>query len=858
MKKDVTRLYKQFQPSHYILDIKPDKTTMRFTGSVIISGQKTGRPSKRITLHQHGLKVTAATITHNDKNGDTSIHVERINHQKSFDEVRLHTSQMLYPGKYTIRVVFEGLITENMNGIYPCFYNNNGTKEIIIATQFESHHAREAFPCIDEPEAKATFDVTLTGPADEAILSNTTVLSSKVTGDTQTVTFNTTPHMSTYLLAFVIGKLQKKQGQTKSGVVVSAYATADNLQHTDFALSVATRCLDFYDEYFAIPYPLEKLDLIALPDFASGAMENWGCVTFREQALLVDEQNTSLPAKQYVAMVVAHELAHQWFGNLVTMRWWTDLWLNEGFASWIEYLAVHELFPEWHMWTQFIVDEQHRALKLDALEHTHPVEVAVHHPEEIRTIFDTISYSKGASVIHMLHEYLGAQEFRDGLRHYLDRHKYANTDTIDLWQALEEIADKPVKDFMHAWTSQPGFPIVRATIEADSLTLNQTRFFINPESPQNGSEIWPIALLSGKDTMPDIFSEKSKQISRAAQDVKLNTGQSGFYRVAYNASHLKRLGELITRNHLSSLDRLGILDDVFETAKAGYIHTIDALNFLSVFRNEQDYAVWDVIATSLGSIKSVMDSEDLRDNMKPFVRELCNGQLQRLGWEQSPNESYFDSLLRPVIIGLMAGADDPAVIDEIQARFNAMQQPEDIDPNFRSVIYGTAARLGDRDTFNKLVSLHNGSNSSEERVTLAGAITSFRDDSIQNDALAMITDGSVRLQDVSYWVAYSFMNRFSRDKTWMWMQHNWTWLMDKLGTDLSFSRFPQYAANAFSDATFLDKYTEFFESRKTPAFDRAIKQGAETLTWHIAWRDRDLAELLSFFKKYESQKDQAV
>ena len=284
--------------------------------------------------------------------------------------------------------------------------------------------------------------------------------------------------MSTYLLAFVYGDMEYLESKTSAGVVVRSYATKDNVAHTKFALECAVKTLEFFNDYFAIEYPLAKCDLVALPDFASGAMENWGCITFRETALIVDPKNTSLVTKQYVALVVAHELAHQWFGNLVTMRWWTDLWLNEGFASWIEYLAVDKLFPNWDVWTQFIVDEQEQGLRPDSLRNTHPVEVAINHPDEIRTIFDSISYQKGSSVINMLHRYLGPDTFRAGLRSYLKTHEFGNTDTVDLWSALEKVSRKPVKKFMHAWTSQAGFPIVHASIKGRHLELKQQQFFL--------------------------------------------------------------------------------------------------------------------------------------------------------------------------------------------------------------------------------------------------------------------------------------------------------------------------------------------------------------------------------------------
>jgi aminopeptidase N len=313
MNKSVKRLYENFQPNHYKIDLVPDREAMTFSGTIIVSGKKSGRPSQRMTLHQKGLKITGATITHHDKKGDAVMTIDRINTHNSFNEVRLHTKAMQYPGKYTISIEFSGTITRPMDGIYPCFFKEGGVEKKLIASQFESHHAREVFPCIDEPEAKATFSLSITTPVGETVLSNTPVAKQVDLHDGMHVTsFEKTPHMSTYLLAFVYGELSYKEAETKDGVTIRTYATAENVEHTKFALDVAVKCLEFYNDYFGIDYPLDKCDLIALPDFAAGAMENWGCITFREHTLLVDPENTSLATKQYVAIVVAHELAHQW------------------------------------------------------------------------------------------------------------------------------------------------------------------------------------------------------------------------------------------------------------------------------------------------------------------------------------------------------------------------------------------------------------------------------------------------------------------------------------------------------------------------------------------------------------------
>lgn len=847
MGKNVTRLYTQFQPEHYNLALDIDRDALTFKGVVMVRGRKTGRPAKRLTFHQKGLKITKAFVTKHDKKGDQKVAITRVNNQNKLDEVRLHSDEQFFPGDYTVVMEFTGEVTRPMNGIYPCFFKHDGKDKKLIATQFESHHAREAFPCIDEPEAKATFDLTLVSPAGETVISNTPVKEQQQDGERLISTFETTPKMSTYLLAFVFGEMEYLEAKTTSGVAVRTYATPDNIQHTQFALDVAVKTLEFYNEYFDIPYPLGKCDFIALPDFASGAMENWGCITFREQALLMDPKNTSLHLKQYIANVVAHELTHQWFGNLVTMRWWTDLWLNESFASWMSWLAVDHLFPDWKVWTQFIVDEQGLALKLDALENTHPIEVEIKHPDEIRTIFDAISYEKGASTLLMLHDYLGADDFRDGLRVYLKRHAYSNTDTVDLWAAWEEVSGKPVKKFMSAWTSQSGYPIVKAEV-GDSLVLEQERFYLNPAAKKEAA-VWPIPLLPSQALTIDTLEKATQTIaSKVGSDFVLNRDRTGFFRVRYDSKHLENLAAAVKAGKLDELDRLGLLSDSFEAAKAGYGSTVDALHLLEAYANEDSAVVWDIIAMGIGSVRVVMDDDDFRAGLKPLVKKLSAKQVKRLGWEEKDTDTHFDKLLRPNVLGLASYGEDPAVVKEAQARFAKMKSPEDIHPDLRGVVYGTVARTGGKTEFEKMLAMHNTSTNSEERVTLSGALTGFEDPALIQKALQQITGDNVRLQDAPYWIAYSFMNRHARKTTWQWIQDNWDWMAKNLGSDLSFSRMPIYAARGFSDADFLPEFKAFFEAHTTPAFERPVKQAIETIEWQSAWKARDLASLKKFLK----------
>jgi aminopeptidase N len=852
MTKTVRRLYPTFHPETYDLDLTINPKNMSTMGSVVIKGKKVGRPSKRITLHQKNLRILSVKIFEISANGNNPLKVKRIVYQNSFNEVRFHFDHDLYAGKYQIEISYIGKINTQLHGIYNSTFKDGSREKTIICTQFESHYAREALPCIDEPEAKSVYSLTLRTPKElTTSISNTELISSKIQGQYIVNKFDKTPLMSSYLLAFVSGDLQYLEGHTNTNVRVRTYATNKNVKHTRFALDCAIKTLDFYNEYFDISYPLSKCDLIALPDFSSGAMENWGCITFREQALLVDPKTTSLDLKQYVANVVAHELTHQWFGNLVTMKWWNDLWLNESFASWMSYLAVDHLFPKWHVWTQFIVDEQGVGLKQDSLENTHPIEVKIHSPEEIRNVFDAISYEKGASVITMLNDYLGPSVFRDGIRKYLKQHSYSNTDTLDLWTALEEVSEKPVAEFISRWTKEEGYPLVKVQyVDNINVHLDQHRFYLNPLAKKLPT-IWPIPLFSSLDIgKNDPLFHRSINISlkKDPDNLIINQGRHGFYRTIYDDQTINTIlsGDLM--QNVPDVDRLGLISDAFEAAKAGYLPTLSVLKMLEHFFNESSLVVWEVIASGLASLRSVMDDKQLREDMKPFTRKLISQELLRLGLSAKKDDNHFDKLLRPIILGMAAVADEPLVLKEIDKLFS--NKLAVIDPDIRGVVYTTIARHGGVKEYNALLKLHNNSISPEERLKLAAALTNFKQSQLINKSLKLITSKDVRVQDAAYWISYSFSNTYSREMTWQWLKDNWQWIEQNMGEDISFYRMPLYAANYFSSSDFLKVFKQFFSHRLSSAFNRPLKQAIETIEWRIEWRKRDLVDVKSFFSKW--------
>lgn len=837
--KSVKRLYKDFNPKQYDLTLDLDKDNLKFNGKVKILGRKVGRPSKRFTFHQKDLKVLNAKITRLGKDSQEII-VDRINLHNKFDELRIHSSENIYPGDYLIEIEFRGNITNQLNGIYPSRFKDGEKEDLIIATQFESHHAREAFVCIDEPEAKAKFNLTLITDDFSAIISNTPIANKEFINGKIHTRFETTPRMSTYLLAFVVGNMSYLETKTKKGILIKTYAVNKLIKNTEFALDVAAKILDYYEDYFDIPYPLTKCDFIALPDFSSGAMENWGCITFRDQALLVDE-NSSKGVKQYVASVIAHELVHQWFGNLVTMKWWTDLWLNESFASWMSYLGVDHLYPEWQVWTQFINEEQTPALKLDGLDNTHPIEVPIHHPDEIRTIFDLISYEKGASVILMLENYLGHEDFKKGIRKYLKDYAYKNTLTDDLWGSISKATGADVKGLMDRWLKQPGYPIINAELNGQEVTLTQNRFKYLKEEKDNS--LWPIPL---KRTNIDKVILSNKSINyHYKEGTILNKSLSGFYRTTYNEEFLNHI--LKNFDKLNELERLGLLRDAFAGAQAGFYSTVDVLKLLVHYEDEKSLVVWEIISGVINSIRHVLSDEELRNEMKPYLREITSKQLKRLTWNEKNDDSYFDKLLRPMILSLSSVGEDQQVLNKINEVYKNRDKVP-IKGDYRGFVYAAIARNGSEKEFRELIKLYESTDSPEEKLQLSSALTNFKNPSIHQSVLKYIKTDNVRIQDNVYWISGSLSNKYSFKITWKWLKENWQWLLETQGKDLSFSRMPNIVASGIADKKFLKEFEEFFKHRSGTALERPIKQAIETISWQSDWRDRDLEKVRKYFK----------
>ncbi|KAH3753711.1 hypothetical protein DPMN_188354 [Dreissena polymorpha] len=652
-KKPFERLPTNVRPVNYDITLKPNLKAFTFEGHETITVQ-VAEPTRTVTLNCIEIEVSNVSYT---PDGGSEL-VGAITYKKE-DELAVFTFEEELPaGNGHLKVTFTGELNDHMKGFYRSKYTGpDGEDRYGASTQFEASDARRSFPCWDEPALKATFDITLVAPKNRVALSNMPVVSeTEDTADSslKVVKYSRSPIMSTYLLAFVVGEYDYVEATDKDGVLIRVYTPVGKKEQGQFALDVAVKTLPFYNHYFNLAYPLPKLDLIAIADFAAGAMENWGLVTYRETALLIDPKNSSSTAKQWVALVVGHELAHQWFGNLVTMEWWTHLWLNEGFASWIEYLCVDHCFPEFDIWTQFVNQDLGRALELDALHTSHPIEVPVGAPCEVDEIFDVISYSKGASVIRMLHDYIGDQDYRKGMNAYLTKFAYKNTFTEDLWAALGDASGKPVGEVMTTWTKQMGFPVIKVTQtqEGDSrvLELTQEKFNADGKTKEGESTEWMVPISVSTSTSPDtpvhtvLLDKPSMKVTlpdvKPNAWVKLNSGSVGVYRVHYPSEMLDALIPAVRNKTLPPRDRLSLENDLFALARAGLASSVDVLKVAEGYINEDNYTVWHDLAMNLGQMASMLQYTEGSEAYKTFARHLFGPVARSLGWEAKEGESF--------------------------------------------------------------------------------------------------------------------------------------------------------------------------------------------------------------------------
>jgi len=828
----VPRLLDTFTPNHYNLTLDLTRAEEKeFSGTVIISGDSTG---ESISLHSKGLTIQSATI--DNQPADVSF--------GEFDELRLYQPN-LKNGNHTIHIDFSGTITDAMHGLYPCYFTHDGVKKQLFATQFESHHAREVFPCVDEPAAKAEYDLTLITRPGITVLGNMPVKSEEENGDSLTTTFEKTPRMSSYLLAFVIGELHKKSAHTKSGVEVNVWATpAQNENTLDFALDIATRSIDFYDEYFGVKYPLPKSDHVALPDFSSGAMENWGLITYRESCLLADPELTPESSRRFIATVIAHELSHQWFGNLVTMNWWNDLWLNESFANMMEYVAIDALQPDWHMWEDFATNEVTAALRRDSLDGVQSVQADVNHPDEISTLFDpAIVYAKGGRLLVMVRKLIGEEAFRAGLKSYFEKFAYKNTVGNDLWQELESASSQPIVNLMNAWISQPGLPVVSVSNSHDAAILSQERFFIGEHQPSNA--LWPIPLFANQPLDVKILNQKETAVS-IEKPLQLNCNLSAHFITKYDESTCEYLLKNITE--LPTLDKICILQDATILARAGFENSASLLPLALSLKTETNEKVFGMAAGALTELRKFVDDNDAaRDSLKKISGEFARATFEELGWDEKAGESDDDRERRTTALSLMMYSEDKEVLNEAKTRFDS-NKLEDLPTEIRALIISTNVRHFETpEMIDNLFVAYKNTPSNDLQNDIAIGLTSTKNPETAEKILANIKDSNIiRPQDASRWFVYLIRTRESRQIAWNWLKENWAWVEGTFGEDKSYDDFIRYAATALLTPNELDDFRQFFEPMMDiPALTRTIKLGITEISARAELIKRDKEAVIS-------------
>eukprot|EP00581_Thalassiosira_minuscula_P004938 CAMPEP_0183743044 /NCGR_PEP_ID=MMETSP0737-20130205/65013_1 /TAXON_ID=385413 /ORGANISM="Thalassiosira miniscula, Strain CCMP1093" /LENGTH=925 /DNA_ID=CAMNT_0025978647 /DNA_START=599 /DNA_END=3376 /DNA_ORIENTATION=+ len=883
------------EPIRYDLKFTPDFENFTFAGVTTVELKTDDDVSGReICMHAKELSFECASYTVVDGEGDGQQDAEEIRvNSKSTTVTFLFEKDLPKNATLSLTIKYIGFLNNQMAGFYRSSYTNiHGESKIMASTQFESLDARRAFPCWDEPARKAAFAVTLVVPKymdafsnmpldarrafpcwDEPArkaafavtlvvpkymdaFSNMPELSNKTLegGKKKEIAFLDTPIMSTYLVAICIGEFDYVQAQTTHGVLVRVYTPPGKSSSGAFALECATKSLDAYDDFFGIPYPLPKLDMVAIPEFAMGAMENWGLVTYREVDLLIDPTKASSNQKQRVCTVVTHELAHQWFGNLVTMTWWDDLWLNEGFASWAENWAADVIFPNWSMWDQFTTGHLSAAMRLDALKSSHPIQVPIRHAEEVEEVFDAISYCKGGSVVKMARAVLGMKAFQTGLGNYMKKHAYGNTETYDLWKAWEESSGMPVQEMMASWTSTMGFPLVTVTEEKwedDKVTLTlEQEWFLSDGSPlseEDKAKKWCIPLLTctAEGTQQDMVFMREKTatitIPLSSPDgwVKLNAGQDVPMRVKLTSTMIDRLGAGIQTKTLPPADRAALLTDGYALVKAGKMGPASLIQLLSKYVDEDSYIVWSGIADILGGLDTVLsDDPAMSKNFKSLAKKIVMGLYEKVGWEAKPTDGHLGVLIRGMMIGLLSNFcyDDEAVAAEAARRFALFQQNHadmtSLPSDMRSSVFKIYLKNGSAKEYEDVKAYFGQATDNAERKHVLASLGHTPNPKLKRATLDWAISGEIKLQDFFYPMgAVRSSSLEGRHIAWEFLQDSFKAVQAMIGnaSPSLMDAVIVSCAGGFCTEEKADEIAEFFKVNPVPRSSRKIEQTLENM-----------------------------
>ena len=770
------RLPTNVTPERYELKLTPDLTTWTFTGDEKISIH-VHEPVREIILNAAELELHAVSL----QTADGKVREGRVNLDTENERATLSFGEPVPAGRGDLQIQFSGILNDKLHGFYRSTYKGaDGQDKPLASTQFESTDARRAFPCWDEPAFKAVYQVTLVVDEKLTAISNARVVrENALPGNKKAVVFADSMKMSTYLVAFIVGEFEATAPVMVGNAPLRVCAVPGKKHLATFAVDIGKASLEHFSAYYGIAYPGDKLDLIAIPDFASGAMENLGAITFRETALLVDADRATRTELERVADVVSHENAHMWFGDLVTMKWWNGLWLNEAFATFMEMLAVDAWKPEWRRWDSFTVSRA-AAMQVDGLKSTRPIEFPVERPEEAAGMFDILTYEKGASVLRMLEQYLGAEAFRDGIRLYLRRHAYANAETTDLWDALEESTKEPVRALMDTWIFQAGYPLISVEKGPRGLRLNQQMFrYLQDGSDQERKWHVPIFLRAGTKTG---VIEKTILLADGEQTVELgdtvewavvNAGGHGFYRVRYGADLFDSLKHGL-QVRLSAVERFGLVNDTWASTLAGLTSLIDYLSLIDLLSDENDVNVWTTVIGSGHHLERILDDPQCTTLAKR-LRTLLGPAVARFGWTPRQGESDLESQLRGDLISALGTLGDDKGCQERARELFALYEksPDIVERNLIPALIAIVAHTGTAADYDKFYGRFKNAQTPQEETRFLFALANFRLPELIDRTLDLTINGEVRTQNSPYLMRGILLNKPARVKAWVFMKAHW-------------------------------------------------------------------------------------
>ena len=842
------RLPRQALPTHYDLRLEPDLDTWTFDGHVSITIGVTDQLGE-VVLNSAEIEINTAVL----RSDTDEIPVSDISYDEEYERATLDLATPVPPGTYTLDIAYSGIINDKLRGLYrSSFKDADGVERALAASQCQSTDARRVFPCWDEPDMKATFQTTMVVAEGLEAYSNSSETGRRTFRDGSVeISFAATMKMSTYLLAFLVGPFEATEPTVVRGTPIRIIVPKGNLHLTDVAMDNAIFCFEYLSDYYDIPYPGDKLDHIGIPDFAAGAMENVGLIVYRDAYLVIDKNKASQGELQTSLDVIGHEIAHQWFGNLVTMRWWEGAWLNEAFASFMEFKATDAKMPEWKRWLSFAAAEVPWAMGTDQLATTRPIEFEVNAPSEVDEMFDAITYGKGSAVLWMIEQFIGTEQFRLGVGNYLRKHEYANTVTTDLWEGLNGASDWPVGEIMDTWVYQRGFPQIDVKVVDGGLQLSQRRYLAIPD--ESDATIWkvPVQIRGEADGKPfDINvlleSDDTKvEIEGSIDFVTANKGGHGFYRAHYSDEMFASL-----LHHLESLDdieRYGLVSDTWAFVRSSQAPASDFLDLVGEFEAETEPAIWSVIIGGLAAIEHHALDEDARQAFEEFVRNLVDPALDRFGWQPSDGESDLDRKLRGSLIVASGNlGNDEATISKARELTGDLLDGASLDPEVATAALAVFSRHGSADDYETLWDTYQNATTPLDQVRYLRAVAGVETDELAIQTIDRIIDGDIRTQD-GFWVLARVLSGHAGPAAWDSARQRWDEVLEAM-PGLTRPRVIE-GIPALSQPEVANDVKAFFAEHPIPEAVRNLTQKLEMLEINVNLRERETSVVSEYFGK---------